>query len=137
MYGATIRLDILRKPLMDESRKELQRGFQRLRQFAQFQTDTWKLTTVPEGKLKDLDHAALTLAKIVSLVLDESIDQPALRSTILNQYAPDDIQSAVTQVNQLVRNDEEPIAIEELLTAYRKFRKFILDILATITFAVN
>ncbi|MDN6125720.1 MAG: Tn3 family transposase [Lactiplantibacillus plantarum] len=204
VYGATIRLDVLRKPLMDESRKEIQRGFQRLRQFGQFPTETWQLATIPEGKLKqlakyafnakaslikrmnptrqtallvafvyeyrkramdeqllalsrfyetlfkraknketkermrtlkDLDQAALPLAKIVGLVLDDTIDQQALRPTILRQYGPDNIQSAVTQVNQLVHNDEEPIAIEELLTAYRKFRKFIPDILATITFA--
>ncbi len=33
-----------------------------------------------------------------------------------------------------MRNEREPIAIEELLNAYRKFRKFIPDILATIVF---
>lgn len=173
VYGATIRMDILRKPLIDESRKEIQRGFQRLRQFEQFQTETWQLSTIPEGKLKqlakyafnakaslikrmtptrqiallvafvyeyrkqamdeqllalsrfyealfkraknketkermrtlkDLDQAALTLAKIVSLVLDDTVDQQGLRSTILQQYGSDDIRSAVTQVNQLVHN---------------------------------
>lgn len=203
IYGATIKMDLLRNPLMDESRKEINRGFTRLKQFQQFKTEDWQLGAIPAGKLKnlanyafkakaslikrmsvkrqtallvafvseyrkramdeqllalsrfyetlfkrakkkeakerlrtikDLDHAALTLSQIVRLLMDETISSQDLRNKVLATYPPEIIESAVTQVNQLVRNEREPIAIEELLNAYRKFRKFIPDILATIVF---
>lgn len=203
IYGATIKMDLLRNPLMDESRKEINRGFTRLKQFQQFKTEDWQLGAIPAGKLKnlanyafkakaslikrmsvkrqtallvafvseyrkramdeqllalsrfyetlfkraknkeakerlrtikDFDHAALTLSQIVRLLMDETISSQDLRNKVLATYPPEIIESAVTQVNQLVRNEREPIAIEELLNAYRKFRKFIPDILATIVF---
>ncbi|WP_045628712.1 hypothetical protein, partial [Lacticaseibacillus paracasei] len=73
-------------------------------------------------------------SQIVRLLMDETISSQDLRNKVLATYPPEIIESAVTQVNQLVRNEREPIAIEELLNAYRKFRKFIPDILATIVF---
>lgn len=188
---------------MDESRKELQRGFDRLKQFQQFKTENWQLESVPAGKLKnlanyafkakasfikrmskkrqlallvafvaeykkramdeqllalshfyeitfkraknkeakerlrtikDLDRAASTLSEIVGLFMDESISSQEARARVLDTYSPEVIESARTQVMQLTHNEQEPIAIEELLSTYRKFRKFIPNILETITF---
>lgn len=50
--------------------------------------------------------------------MDETISSQDLRNKVLATYPPEIIESAVTQVNQLVRNEREPIAIEELLNAY-------------------
>lgn len=36
-----------------------------------------------------------------------------------------------------MKNEQEPIAIVELLTTYRKFKKFIPDILITLNFDSN
>lgn len=202
-YGATIKMDLLRNGLIDESQKEIQRGFKRLKQFQRFKTEEWDLSAIPAGKLKnmanfafkakanyisrlskdqqlsllvafvaeyskramdeqllalsrfyeitfnraknkeskerlrtirDLDRAASTLSGIVEIFLDETIRDQDVRAKVLAQYSPASIQSAVVQVNHLTHNEHEPIAIEELLNSYRKFRKFIPDILATIEF---
>lgn len=50
-----------------------------------------------------------------------------IRNQILKKYSEESIYSAVTQVRKLVKNEQEPVAIVELLTAYRKFKKFIPD----------
>lgn len=52
--GATLKMDILRSPLIDESQKELIRGFNRLIMFQSFHTENWDFSVIPEGKLKKL-----------------------------------------------------------------------------------
>ncbi|MGC3758318.1 hypothetical protein ACPTFN_15990, partial [Enterococcus faecalis] len=76
---------------------------------------------------KDLDRAASTLSDIVDFVMIESSNNSdsSIRSQILKKYSEESIYSAVTQVRKLVKNEQEPIAIVELLTTYRKFKKFI------------
>ena len=195
-------MDILRAPLIDESRKEIIRGFHRLKEFQQFHTSKWDFSTIPEGKikhlaayafkakssliqrmsiqkklallvafvyeyekiatdelltalikyyesifrraknkeskerlrtLKDLDRAAFTLSEIVELFLDDSIENDCLRSRVFDQYPAEDIVNAVFQVKKLVKNEQEPIAIAELIQSYRKIRKFIPLIIETLT----
>ncbi|MEK5189579.1 DUF4158 domain-containing protein [Enterococcus sp. FSL R5-0957] len=202
IQGALTKMDILRAPLIDESRKEITRGFHRLKEFQQFHTSEWDFSTVPEGKikhlatyafkakssllqrmstqkklallvafvyeyekvatdelltalikcyesifkrarnkeskerlrtLKDLDRAAFTLSEIVELLLDDSIEIDCLRSQVFDQYPEEDIVNAVYQVKKLVKNEQEPIAITELLQSYRKIRKFIPLIIETLT----
>lgn len=58
IYGATIKLDLLRAPLVDDSRKEISRGFERLRQFQTFSTENWHMGSIPEGKIKSLANYA-------------------------------------------------------------------------------
>lgn len=58
IYGATIKLDLLRAPLVDDSRKEISRGFERLRQFQAFSTENWHMGSIPEGKIKSLANYA-------------------------------------------------------------------------------
>ncbi|EKZ0224921.1 Tn3 family transposase, partial [Enterococcus faecalis] len=89
--------------------------------------------------IKDLDRAASTLSDIVEFVMTESSNNSdsSIRSQILKKYSEESIYSAVTQVRKLVKNEQEPIAIVELLTTYRKFKKFIPDILITLNFDSN
>lgn len=208
VYGATIKIDILRTQLVDDSRKEITRGFERLKQFQAFSTEKWRMESIPEGKvkvlanyafkakaqliqrmseqkklallvafvfiykrkamdeqilalsnfyetafrraknieskeqlrtIKDLDRAASTLSDIVELVMSECYgnSETPIRDRILKKYSEESVATAVSQVRQLVKNDREPIAISELLNTYRKFRKFIPDILTTLTFDSN
>lgn len=83
--------------------------------------------------LKDLDRAAFTLSEIVELLLDDSIEIDCLRSRVFDQYPAEDIVNAVFQVKKLVKNEQEPIAIAELIQSYRKIRKFIALIIETLT----
>ncbi|MBK4841304.1 transposase [Enterococcus faecium] len=202
VQGAFTKMDILRAPLIDEGRKEITRGFHRLKEFQQFHTSEWDFSTIPEGKvkhlatyafkakssliqrmsiqkklallvalvyeyekiatdelltalikyyelifrraknkeskerlrtLKDLDRAAFTLSEIVELFLDDSIEIDCLRSRVFDQYPAEDIVNAVFQVKKLVKNEQEPIAIAELIQSYRKIRKFIPLIIETLT----
>lgn len=208
VYGATIKMDILRAQLVDDSRKEITRGFERLKQFQAFSTEKWRMESIPEGKvkvlanyafkakaqliqrmseqkklallvafvfiykrkamdeqilalsnfyetifrraknieskerlrtIKDLDRAASTLSDIVELVMSECSGngEAPIRDRILEKYSEESVTTAVSQVRQLVKNDREPIAISELLNAYRKLRKFIPDILTTLSFDSN
>lgn len=208
VYGATIKMDILRTPLIDDSYKEITRGFARLKQFQLFSTENWEISSISEGKIKvlanyafkakaqliqrmsdqkklallvafvyiykrktmdeqllalsnffetifrraknkeakerlrtikDLDLAATTLSNIVELVMDEisQNSEHSIRDKILENYSEENVNQAVTQVKHLVKNDQEPIAIAELLSTYRKFRRFIPDILSSISFDNN
>lgn len=83
--------------------------------------------------LKDLDRATFTLSEIVELFLDDSIEIDCLRSRVFDQYPAEDIVNAVFQVKKLVKNEQEPIAIAELIQSYRKIRKFIPLIIETLT----
>ncbi len=58
VYGATIKMYILRTPLVDDSHKEISRGFDRLKQFQTFSTGSWKIESIPEGKIKVLANYA-------------------------------------------------------------------------------
>ena len=208
VYGATIKMDILRTPLADDSYKEISRGFDRLKQFQTFSTENWEVESIPEGKIKglatyafkakaqliqrmsehkklallvafifiykckamdeqilalsnffetifrraknkeskerlrtikDLDRAASTLSGIVELVMADPSENSelSLRDRILEKYSEENVTEAVSQVRLLVKNEREPIAIAELLNVYRKFRKFIPDILTTLKFDSN
>lgn len=208
VYGATIKMDILRTQLVDDSRKEIIRGFERLNQFQAFSTEKWNIGSIPEGKIrvlanytfkakaqliqrmsgqkklallvafvyiykckamdeqilalsnfyetvfrraknteskerlrtiKDLDRAASTLSDIVELVMSDFSDNSELsiRDRVLEKYSEENVTDAVSQVRSLVKNNHEPTAIAELLNAYRKFRRFIPNILTTLPFDSN
>lgn len=72
MYGATIKLDILRAPLVDDSRKEIARGFERLKQFQAFSTENWHMGSIPEGKIKALaNYAFKAKAQLIQRMNDQ------------------------------------------------------------------
>lgn len=52
---------------------------------------------------------------------------------MFDQYPEKNIVNAVFQVKKLVKNEQEPIAIAELLQSYRKIRKFIPLIIEALT----
>ncbi len=47
VQGAFTKMDILRAPLIDEGRKEITRGFHRLKEFQQFHTSEWDFSNYP------------------------------------------------------------------------------------------
>ena len=51
-YRVAAKLDILRNPLIDESQREILRGFERISEFQTFSIENWNLSLIPEGKLK-------------------------------------------------------------------------------------
>lgn len=114
---------------MDEQILALSNSFETIFRRAKNKESKERLRTI-----KDLDRAALTLSDIVELFMDGSIDASLIRQQVLNKYPEEHISDAVSQVRQLVKNEQEPIAIAELLRSYRKFRKFIPDILETLSF---
>lgn len=201
--GATLKMDLLRSPLVDEGQKELIRGFSRLAVFQSFQLEHWNISIVPDGKrkvlanyvyyakaqallrldekkqiaylvafmyeyskiamdeqllalskyyhtlfrraknkeakerlrtIKDLDRAAATLSDVVELVITHAHHPQSLSQQLFQQFQLEELQQAVGEVKTLVRNESEPVAIQELRLAYRKFRKFIPHILATLEF---
>lgn len=56
VHGATIKMDILRNPLVDESQKEIKRGFNRIKEFQSFCVEDWNMTSIPSGKMKTLSE---------------------------------------------------------------------------------
>ncbi|HBI2046975.1 TPA: Tn3 family transposase [Enterococcus faecalis] len=87
--------------------------------------------------IKDLDNAASTLSKVVEVIMDPTIEENTLRATVFNLFPEPEIETAVSQVNKLVRNEAEPVAIAELCVSHRKFKKFIPNIIETLHFASN
>lgn len=72
VYGATIKMDILRTPLADDSRKEISRGFDRLKQFQTFSTESWNIESIPEGKIKVLaNYAFKAKAQLIQRMSDQ------------------------------------------------------------------
>jgi len=72
VYGATIKMDILRIPLADDSVKEISRGFDRLKQFQTFSTESWNIESIPEGKIKVLaNYAFKAKAQLIQRMSDQ------------------------------------------------------------------
>ncbi|HAP4086472.1 TPA: Tn3 family transposase, partial [Enterococcus faecalis] len=112
---------IYKRKAMDEQILALVNFFETIFRRAKNKEANERLRTI-----KDLDRAASTLSDIVEFVMIESSNNSdsSIRSQILKKYSEESIYSAVTQVRKLVKNEQEPIAIVELLTTYRKFKKF-------------
>jgi hypothetical protein len=53
--------------------------------------------------LKDLDRAALLLARACTLLLDENTDEAALRQAIFRRIPKDKLAESVGKVNELAR----------------------------------
>lgn len=49
----SMKMDLLRSSLVDDSKKEIERGFNRVKAFQQFNPENWILSDIPEGKLKN------------------------------------------------------------------------------------
>jgi len=87
--------------------------------------------------LKDLDKAAIKLYQIVEILFDENVEAKEIRETAFALYSKTEVASAISQVKNIIRNEQEPIAISELLKSFRRFKRFIPQIILTIDFESN
>ena len=87
--------------------------------------------------IKDLDSAALTLSQIVELLFNKPITNQEIRKVISDKFQKEEMHAAIFQVKNIVRNEQEPIAINELCKVFRKIKKLIPFILLSINFEGN
>ena len=83
--------------------------------------------------LHDLDTAALALADVCSVLLDEVYPDDEVRKAIFSKIPVEQITQAITTTHELVRPPEEDYQ-EEMLTRYQTVRRFLPRVLDTISF---
>ncbi|MBV9085680.1 MAG: DUF4158 domain-containing protein [Acidobacteriaceae bacterium] len=74
--------------------------------------------------IKDLDAAAIQLSQICRIILDDKLSDADLRSAIYGTTTREDLQSAVGQVDSLVRPPED-VYCRELEASYPRVRRFL------------
>lgn len=84
--------------------------------------------------LKDLDKAAMVLAKACCTVLNLEIEEDYLRNAIFAQIPPEKLAEALSNVESLVPDD---IYYNELEKRYRSLRIFIPSLLKHISFGAS
>ena len=79
----------------------------------------WHITTLGQQKrlrsLRDLDEAALALAEVCSILLDDAHTDDAVRTAVLTRIPREQIAQAITTTSDLARPPEEDYQ-EEMLT---------------------
>jgi TnpA family transposase len=83
--------------------------------------------------IKDLDAAAVRLSQVCRLVLDPEVPGAELRAAIFAATTPEDLQTAVGQVDSLVRPPED-VYYQELEDSYQRVRRFLPTLLETVQF---
>ena len=83
--------------------------------------------------IKDLDTAASQLGRACRLVLDPLIPDAELRIAIFKAVQREDLESALGQVDALVRPPEDTY-YQELQQSWRRVRRFLPTLLKTIRF---
>src|SRR4029434_7610606 len=83
--------------------------------------------------LRDLDEAALALAEVCSILLDDTHLDEEVRTAVFTQMTQEQIAQAITTTYDLARPPEADYQ-EEMLTRYRPVRRFLPRVLDTITF---
>lgn len=83
--------------------------------------------------IRDLDAAALVLASVGQIVLDETQDPATLLSRIYAQVSAPNLQAAVTTVGELTRPPDDNYA-QELLDRHHMMRRFLPTFLRTLEF---
>jgi len=86
--------------------------------------------------LKDLDAAALQLAHVGRLVLHPDVTDEQLRHAIFRSLPPEELETAVVQIEQVARPPED-LYYEELQQQWRRVRHFLPAVLATIRFGAT
>jgi Tn3 transposase DDE domain-containing protein len=92
-----------------------------------------KLLKHPLRTIKDLDAAAIQLSRVCRLVLDEKLSAADLRSSIFAATTKEDLETAVGQVDSLVRPPED-VYYRELECSYQRVRRFLPMLLETVQF---
>ncbi len=83
--------------------------------------------------LHDLDQAALALAEVCSILLDNAHPDDAVRTAVFTQIPVEHIAQAITTTYNLARPPEEDHQ-EEMLARYQTVRRFLPRVLDTISF---
>ena len=83
--------------------------------------------------LRDLDEAALALAEVCSILLDDTHGDDQVRTVVFTQMAQEQIAQAIATTYDLARPPAEDYQ-EEMLTRYHTVRRFLPRVLDTITF---
>jgi len=83
--------------------------------------------------LHDLDQAALALAEVCSILLDEAHPDDEVRKAVFTRMSLEQIAQAITTTYDLARPPEEDYQ-EEMLTRYHTVRRFLPRVLETIAF---
>ena len=83
--------------------------------------------------LHDLDQAALALAEVCSILLDEAHPDDEVRKAVFTRMSLEQIAQAITTTYDLARPPEEDYQ-EEMLTRYHTVRRFLPRVLDTIAF---
>ena len=81
--------------------------------------------------LKDLDKAALALAKICEVILDEDTESTQLRKEIYASISKEKLLESITVVNSLARPTSDNFH-DEMLEQYAKVRRFLPRLLKDI-----
>ena len=83
--------------------------------------------------LRDLDEAALALAEVCSILLDDAHTDDEVRTTVFTRMPLAQIAQAIATTYDLARPPEENYQ-EEMLTRYQTVRRFLPRVLDTISF---
>jgi hypothetical protein len=83
--------------------------------------------------LKDLDRAALILARACSLLLDEQADDAELRETIFNSIPKSRLAESVCKVNELARPQNNNFH-DEMVEQYGRVKRFLPAVLRDLHF---
>lgn len=83
--------------------------------------------------LRDLDKAALALADVCSILIDDEYMDDEVRTAIFSQISVEQIAQAIATTHELARPPQEEYQ-EEMLTRYQTVRRFLPRVLDTISF---
>jgi hypothetical protein len=83
--------------------------------------------------LKDLDRAALLLARACTLLLDENTDEAALRQAIFRRIPKDKLAESVGKVNELARPQDTQFQ-DEMVEQYGRVKRFLSAMLRDLHF---
>jgi TnpA family transposase len=86
--------------------------------------------------LKDLDHAARTLAKACKILLDSTILDSELRTQVFTQIPTEDLAKAMANIDSLTRPPDD-VYFDELDAHYRSVRIYLPTLVANIRFEAN
>ena len=100
--------------------------------FADLLAEAFKAgTAVRLRTLHDLDAAALQLANALTVALDPTVDDAAVRSTLVERFGAEALTTAITQVQTLAKPPEDT-TYAELRTRYRRISRMRPALLATL-----
>jgi TnpA family transposase len=83
--------------------------------------------------IKDLDFAAIQLSQVCWLVLDDTLADAELRTTIFKALNREDMKTALNHVDSIARPPED-VYYQELANSYSRVRRFLPTLLRTIEF---